>query len=262
MTWCRLEGWNRSPCRGMLYYMELIPAIDIRGGRGVRLYQGDYDRETIFADDPAEVAARFQDAGATRLHVVDLDGAREGWPVNGDAITRILQTVTVLIEVGGGLRNVSDVEATLSAGADAVVLGTAAVKDRDFLAQALGKFPGQIIVGIDARDGLVAVEGWRQTSQMYFVELAQEIAKMGIERFIYTDILSDGTLDEPNFTAIAELIDFLPTAEIIASGGVSRFDHIMRLRDLGASGAIVGRAVYTGDIDLKQALSELAKLPS
>jgi phosphoribosylformimino-5-aminoimidazole carboxamide ribotide isomerase len=238
--------------------MELIPAIDIRGGRCVRLYQGDYDRETVFADDPAEVAARFHDAGATRLHIVDLDGAREGRPVNTEAIERILKSVGMLVDVGGGIRRLEDAGKYFDLGADAIVLGTAAVKDSHFLAQALDSFKERVIVGIDAKSGLVAVEGWREVSRLSALELAQEMVKLGAESLIYTDIMRDGTLDEPNFAAIKALVESVP-AKVIAAGGVSRLEHVLRLAEIGAAGAIAGRAVYTGDIDLKQALDELAK---
>jgi phosphoribosylformimino-5-aminoimidazole carboxamide ribotide isomerase len=238
--------------------MEIIPAIDIRGGRCVRLYQGDFARETVFADDPAEVAIRFQDVGATRIHVVDLDGAREGHPINMDAIRRILSEVNVLVEVGGGMRRMKDIETCLDAGADAVVLGTAAVNDETFLTESLDRFPGRIIVGVDAKDGMVAVEGWQRVSQVAARDLAVSVVKMGVDRLIYTDIARDGTLNEPNFAAIEALVHSV-AADVVASGGVANLGHLHRLAQVGAAGAIVGRAIYTGAVDLRQALVELAK---
>jgi phosphoribosylformimino-5-aminoimidazole carboxamide ribotide isomerase len=164
----------------------------------------------------------------------------------------------MLVDVGGGIRRLEDAGKYFDLGADAIVLGTAAVKDSHFLAQALDSFKERVIVGIDAKSGLVAVEGWREDSRLSALELAQEMVKLGAESLIYTDIMRDGTLDEPNFAAIKALVESVP-AKVIAAGGVSRLEHVLRLAEIGAAGAIAGRAVYTGDIDLKQALDELAK---
>lgn len=239
--------------------MEVIPAIDIRGGRCVRLYQGDFAQETVFAEDPAEVATRFQELGAPRLHVVDLDGARAGHPVNSEALRRLLATATVPVQVGGGLRRLADVEACLGMGAEAAVLGTAAVRDPALLSAALERFPGQVMVAIDAREGRVAVAGWRETTDVPAVELARQLAAMGVARLVYTDILRDGTLGEPNFAAIQELAAAVE-ARLIASGGIARLEHLRRLAEMGVAGAIVGRALYSGELDLRQALAALDDL--
>ncbi len=237
--------------------MEIIPAIDIRGGRCVLLIQGDYDRETVFADDPAEAARRWRDAGAKRLHVVDLDGAREGRAVNAASVERIVAAVGVPVQLGGGLRDLETIGGYLEAGVERVVLGTAAVKDQALLASALARFPGRIGVGVDARDGIVVTEGWRDASGITASELVRQIAELGVPRVIYTDTLRDGTLTEPNFDALETLLSDRQHLRIIYSGGVSTIDHLRRLAETGVEGAIVGRALYTGDIDLAEALAAI-----
>ncbi len=241
--------------------MEIIPAIDIRGGRCVRLVQGDYDRETVFADDPAGIARRWADAGAGRLHVVDLDGAREGRPLNAASVERIVAAVDVPVQVGGGLRDLESIQRYLDAGVEWAVLGTAAVKDRELLASALACFPGRITVGVDARDGIVVTEGWRDTSGIGAPELVRELAESGVPRVIYTDTLRDGTLTGPNLAALEALLSDLRLSgldlQITYSGGVSTLDHLRRLAATGVEGAIVGRALYTGDIDLAEALAAI-----
>ena len=237
--------------------MEIIPAIDIRGGRCVRLVQGDYDRETVFADDPAEAARRWRDAGAKRLHVVDLDGAREGRAINAACVERIVAAVDVPVQLGGGLRDLETIGGYLEAGVERVVLGTAAVKDQALLVSALARFPGRIVVGVDARDGIVVTEGWRDASGIEAPELVRQIAELGVPRVIYTDTLRDGTLTEPNFDALETLLSDRPHLRIIYSGGVSTVDHLRRLAATGVEGAIVGRALYTGDIDLAEALAAI-----
>ena len=239
--------------------MDVIPAIDIRGGRCVRLVQGDYERETVFADDPAEAARRWRDAGAKRLHVVDLDGAREGRPVNWEAVTRIVAAVEVPVQIGGGLRDLGTVQRYLEGGVERVVLGTAAVKDPDLLTAALERFPGQVAVGVDARDGVVVTEGWLQASSVTAAELVRGLAALGAPRIIYTDTLRDGTLTEPNFPGLQALLADVQASggemQVLYSGGVSTLRHIRRLAETGVEGVIVGRALYTGDIDLRQALA-------
>jgi phosphoribosylformimino-5-aminoimidazole carboxamide ribotide isomerase len=242
--------------------MEIIPAIDMRGGRCVRLLQGDYGRETVFADDPAAMARRWRNAGATRLHLVDLDGAREGRPVNRASVGKILATVDTPIQLGGGIRELETIRGYLSDGVDRVVLGTAAVKDRAMLTSALAEFPGRIVVGVDARDGVVVTEGWLEASEVTAVDLLRQLAELGVPRVIYTDTLRDGTLTEPNFGALkAILTDGRISAHhlrVIYAGGVSAIDHLRRLATTGVEAAIVGRALYTGDIDLAEALSAKA----
>ncbi len=239
--------------------MEIIPAIDIRGGRCVRLDQGDYDRETIFADDPVEVARRWEKAGARRLHVVDLDGARDGKPQNEDVIRRVIEAVSVAVQVGGGVRDVAAIDRYVKAGADRVALGTAAVKDQTTLVNAVSLFRERIIVGVDARDGMVATEGWRETSAVRALDLVRQLSEFGVERIFYTDISRDGMLSGPNFPAIQEVVEHaagLPSPmAVIASGGVSAVEHLKRLRLISVEGAIIGKALYTGDLDIGEALA-------
>jgi phosphoribosylformimino-5-aminoimidazole carboxamide ribotide isomerase len=242
--------------------MEIIPAIDIRGGRCVRLDQGDYERETIFADDPAEIALRWREAGATRLHVVDLDGAREGTPRNENIIRRTIDNAGVAVQVGGGVRTLETIEAYIRAGADRVALGTAAVKDQEMLREAVRRHGDGIFVGVDARDGMVATDGWLETSQMQAQDLITRLGEIGVTRVFYTDISSDGMLSGPNFAAIEQVIEcvshFPQPMSVIASGGVSTIDHLLRLKAAGAEGVIIGKALYTGAIDLGEALSAVA----
>jgi phosphoribosylformimino-5-aminoimidazole carboxamide ribotide isomerase len=236
--------------------MELVPAVDIRGGRCVRLYQGDYGRETVFADDPVEVARRWQDEGAPRLHVVDLDGAREGWPVNAELVGRIVAVASVPVQVGGGLRDMPAIQRYLEMGVDRVVLGTAAVKDRALLAGALAEHGQRIVVSVDARAGQVAVQGWEQETQLAAAALIAELTTLGVPRFVYTDTARDGTLEGPNFAAIGGLMAGVG-APVIYAGGVSSIDDLVRLAPLGLEGAIVGKALYTRDIILREALEVL-----
>lgn len=240
--------------------MEIIPAIDIRGGLCVRLDQGDYARETVFDDDPASVARRWQDAGATRIHVVDLDGAREGIPRNGEVIRRVLEAVTVRVQVGGGIRDVAVIQGYLDAGAARVALGTAAVKDQATLVNAVSLFRDRILVGVDARDGMVATEGWLETSEIRALDLIQQLSECGVARIFYTDISRDGMQSGPNFPALHEVVEHaagLPSpVAVIASGGVSSIEHLRRLAQIGVEGVIIGKALYTGALDLREAIAE------
>lgn len=239
--------------------MDIIPAIDIRGGKCVRLDQGDYDRETVFDADPASAAQRWQAQGARRLHVVDLDGARDGRPVNNDAVGRILAASTVPVQLAGGVRDLATVKRHIEAGADRVVLGTAAIKDQTAVLNAVAQYREKIIISVDARDGIVRTEGWIEGSKVSAHTLVAELAELGVSRIVYTDISADGMLDGPNFTAIAELLELvagLPSPmRVIAAGGVSSLDHLRELARLGVEGAILGKSLYTGSIDLGDALS-------
>jgi phosphoribosylformimino-5-aminoimidazole carboxamide ribotide isomerase len=225
----------------------------------VRLDQGDYDRETVFADDPVEVAQRWEKAGAKRLHVVDLDGARDGKPQNEDVIRRVIEAVSVAVQVGGGVRDISVIDRYLKAGADRVAMGSAAVKDQTTLVNAVSLFRERIIVGVDARDGMVATEGWRETSAMRALDLVRQLSEFGVERIFFTDISRDGMLGGPNFTAIQEVVEHaagLPSPMVvIAAGGISAVEHLKRLRLIGVEGAIIGTALYTGDLDIGEALA-------
>jgi len=237
--------------------MEIIPAIDIKDGRCVRLYQGDYSMETVYSDDPVEMALKWQSLGATRLHIVDLDGADSGEPRNLNIINRINDTVWIPLQVGGGIRRMGTVEKLLKVGIDRVILGTAAVEDPELVKEVCRRFGKSVIIGIDAREGRIAIHGWKQETELNAVEVAMSMAKLGAKRFIYTDISRDGTLTEPNFIAIFELVDAI-RFPVIAAGGISSLIHLRVLNKLGVEGAIVGKALYTGDINLKQALDAIS----
>ena len=231
--------------------MIVIPAIDLRGGRCVRLFQGDFARETVYGDDPVAMARRWQEAGAPMLHVVDLDGAREGRRVQGATVAAIARALTIPTQTGGGLRRLEEIAAAFDAGVARVVLGTAALEDRPFLLAALARWGAErIALGLDARDGLVATRGWEETSATRAVDLARELAALGLRRVVYTDIGRDGTLSAPNYAALRELAGVGDLA-IIASGGVARREQLAALAAIpGVEGAIVGRALYTGDVAL------------
>ena len=239
--------------------IDVIPSIDLRDGKVVRLYQGDYNRQTVFSDDPLDVALQYQSVGAPRLHIVDLDGAASGEPGNLPIIEDIAQALLIPVQLGGGIRDLATIEALLKAGIERVILGTAAVEDPDLVKEACKKFRDSVVVGIDARDGRVATRGWLRDTEQTAVTLAEAMAEAGVRRFIYTDISRDGTLTEPNFNAVSELVEALGLP-VIAAGGVSTINHLSMLKKLGCEGAIIGKALYTGDINLKQALAELSKL--
>ena len=233
--------------------IELIPAIDIRGGRCVRLYQGDYARETVFSDDPPAVAQRWQEQGATRLHLVDLDGAREGSPVNDAVIAAIVRAVHIPCEVGGGIRTFEVIQDYLDVGVERVILGSVAVERPALVEEACELHPDAVIVGVDARRGRVAVHGWLDRSEERAEDMMRRFAAFGVPRFIYTDIARDGTLRGPNMTALIRAARTVPAA-IIASGGIASIDHIRRLARTGVEAAILGRALYDGAINLPDAL--------
>lgn len=236
--------------------MEIIPAIDLRNGRCVRLYQGDYAQETVFSDDPVGMARHWESLGASRLHIVDLDGAARGEPVNAAVVEAIARAIAIPIQVGGGLRTLETIEHTLALGANRVILGTAAVDDQDLVAEACRRLGEAIVVGVDARDGMVAVRGWREGSGIVAEALVQRMASLGVRRIVYTDIARDGTLGGPNFEATAALASN-SKIPIIASGGIASLDDLRRLAEIGVEGAIVGRALYTGALDLREAIERL-----
>jgi phosphoribosylformimino-5-aminoimidazole carboxamide ribotide isomerase len=238
--------------------MELIPAIDIKDGQCVRLYQGDFQQATVYSDDPVAVAQRWVAQGATRLHVVDLDGAKSGRPVNTDAVLAIVQSANVPVQLGGGLRREEDMAAVLSLGVERIILGTIAVENQALLERTLARYGDRVIVGVDARDGLVATAGWTETANISAPSLIERMGELGVARIIYTDIARDGTLTEPNYSALRALVRADGPA-IIASGGIARVDHVQRLAGLGVEGAIIGKALYSGAIELSVALAALAK---
>jgi len=236
--------------------MNVIPAIDLLGGRCVRLYQGDYDRSETFSDDPVAVAQQWAAAGAQRLHLVDLDGAKEGKPTNREAIAAIASALDIPVELGGGLRSREDVVALFELGVRYAILGTVAVEQPELVDRLCQEFPGRIIVGIDARNGKVATRGWLETSEVMATDLARRMAGYGAAEIIYTDIHRDGTMSGPNRDALRELAEAI-AVPVIASGGVSSIADLLgliALEQYGVTGAIVGRAIYTGDIDLAEAI--------
>lgn len=233
-----------------------IPAIDLLGGRCVRLSQGDYAQETVYGDDPVAMALRWQDAGGKRLHVVDLDGAREGSPCNHEVIAAIAMTLTIPVQVGGGIRDAETIEKLLLLGVNRCILGTRAAQDRAWAEEMFRTFGERLILGIDAKDGKVAVKGWQETTELTAVELAMALKPAGARRIIYTDISRDGMLTGPNVEATARLAAETGMA-VIASGGMSTLDDLRRLaQHPGIEGAIIGRALYTGAIDLAEAVRE------
>ncbi|RYG48326.1 1-(5-phosphoribosyl)-5-[(5-phosphoribosylamino)methylideneamino]imidazole-4-carboxamide isomerase [bacterium] len=234
--------------------MLILPAIDIRAGRTVRLLHGDYAQETVYNVDPADQAVKFVADGAEWIHVVDLDGAKAGHPVNGETIGRIVRASSAKIEVGGGVRTEADVQRLLDEGVSRVVLGSVLVKDRPLAERLFGRFGERVAAGIDARDGMVATEGWLETSRVSALELAKAMRESGARVFIVTDIATDGALQGPNLEFLKEMAEGLGEG-VIASGGMTGLDDVKAVSAIaGIEGAIVGRALYEGRIDLAESI--------
>ncbi|ULO07437.1 1-(5-phosphoribosyl)-5-[(5-phosphoribosylamino)methylideneamino]imidazole-4-carboxamide isomerase [Paenibacillus sp. 19GGS1-52] len=239
----------------------VYPAIDIRDGKCVRLMQGDYDQETIYNDSPLMVARSWEEQGGAFIHLVDLDGAKAGYPVNDAIIGAIAANANVPVQVGGGLRTLADVEKLLGLGVSRVIIGTAAINDHVFTEAVLAKYGDKVAIGIDARNGYVATHGWLNTSEIRAEDLAKELAAKGAETFIYTDISRDGMMQGPNVEGILSMAK-TSGKTVIASGGVTSLDDLLRLNIHGGSGiggAIVGKALYTGNIKLGEALQALGQ---
>ena len=239
--------------------MIFFPAIDLKDGQCVRLFQGDMDQVTVFGDDPAGQAKGFADAGAKWLHVVDLNGAFSGRPVNEDAVSGILDRIDIPVQLGGGIRDMQTIDFWLDRGVRRVILGTVAVRDPDLVIQACKRHPDRVVVGIDARDGMVAVEGWTELSEITGLELAKEFEDCGVAAIIYTDIARDGAMDGPNIEATVGLANAV-SVPVIASGGVSSLEDLEALKAAGTGlleGVISGRALYDGRIDLAAAVELL-----
>ena len=233
--------------------MILYPAIDLVGGKAVRLYKGDYAQMTVYSDDPLSVAKEFQKAGAKRMHLVDLEAAKSGIPANAATIRAIAENTELFLEVGGGIRNMEILETYLSLGVDRAILGTAAVTDPQFLEEAVKKYGDKVAVGVDLKDGFVAIKGWTETSELTAEAFFEKMQTLGVKTVICTDISRDGAMKGTNrdlYKALSEKFSI----DLIASGGVSTIEDIRALKEMGLSGAIIGKAYYTGAIDLKDAL--------
>jgi phosphoribosylformimino-5-aminoimidazole carboxamide ribotide isomerase len=238
----------------------VIPAIDLKDGRCVRLRQGDMADETVYSDDVKEVASRWQQQGAGLIHVVDLNGAVDGEPKNLPHIESVMKAVRVKVQVGGGIRTIDTVRRYLNAGVSRVVLGTAALTNRALLDQACQEFPQRIVLGLDARDGRIAVKGWTTVSEVNAIDLLKELSGCAIAAVVYTDIARDGMLNGPNIPALKEVVEY-SSFPVIASGGITRLEDLQAVRSLGPKieGAIVGKALYDGKLDLMTAVAALGK---
>lgn len=234
--------------------MIIYPAIDLRAGYCVRLRQGDFQQETVYSSDPGQMALQWQEQGAQALHLVDLDGAKAGKPANLDALKSIRKAVTIPLQVGGGLRTENDLNTIFELGIERAILGSQACKDPAWLAQMARRYPQRILLGIDAKNGLVATEGWLEVSSIKAIELAMDVSSLPLAGIIYTDIAKDGMMAGPNFEALAEMSHATPLP-LIASGGVTTADDVYRLRTMNLAGCIIGRALYEKTIHLKEVLS-------
>ena len=237
--------------------MFIFPAIDLFEGKAVRLLKGDYDKMTVYSDNPAEFAKDFEKNGASHLHIVDLEGAKYGTTPNLETVKAIVNSANMFTEIGGGIRSIEVIEKYIDAGVDRVILGTAAVNDEKFLKEALLKYGDKIAVGVDIKDGYVAVKGWTESSGIPFMEFCEKMEKLGVSCIICTDISKDGAMQGTNRELYKELSEKYPM-DIVASGGVSSIDDIKALRDMDLYGAILGKAYYIGAVDLKEAV-EVAK---
>lgn len=233
--------------------MYLYPAIDLVGGKAVRLFKGDYAQMTVYSDDPVSVAREFQRAGATRMHLVDLEAAKSGVPENAETIRSIAENTDLFLEVGGGIRGMQTLEVYLALGVDRVILGTAAVTDPEFLKEAVDKYGEKIAVGVDLKAGYVAIKGWTETSDLTAAAFFERMEALGVKTVICTDISRDGAMKGANRELYRELTRKF-TIDLIASGGVSSIEDIAALKEMGLHGAIIGKAYYTGAIDLAEAL--------
>ena len=238
--------------------MEVIPAIDLKNGRCVRLFQGDFAQETVFSDDPLAMAKSWQNQGGHRLHLVDLDGAIQGKPVHLEIITSIVRELDIPVQVGGGIRDLATADTWLNAGIDRVVIGTAAVNNPDMVSEVCQKHGSKrVVVSVDAKDGLVALQGWKETSSVTVLELANQMVDLGVVRLLYTDIARDGALTGPDLATNSRLVEETGLA-VQASGGVASVEHIKGLLPTGVEGVIVGMALYTGTVNLAEAVAAVA----
>lgn len=234
--------------------MRIYPAIDIKDGKCVRLLQGRFSDVTVYGDNPLDIAKRWEKEGGEYIHVVDLDGALKGRGVNSEIIKEICRSVNVPVQTGGGIRTMEDVEFMLKCGIERVIIGTSAVRDKEFIKRAVSKYGEKIVIGIDAKDSMVAIEGWEEVSDLCAVSFAKEMEKLGVLTVVYTDIATDGTLKGPNLSAMEEMVKNT-NLSVIASGGVGKAEHIKALVPTGVEGVIVGRALYTGDVNLGEIIA-------
>lgn len=233
--------------------MIILPAVDIMGGKPVRLYKGDFSTAGQVAENALDTAKEFESTGAEWIHMVDLDGSLQKKRVNTDIFLSVAENTSLKVELGGGIRTMQDIEFYLSGGISRVILGSVALKDPQLVKEAAGEFGNKIAVGIDAKNGYAAAEGWTQTSDIYFTELAKKMEQFGVETIIFTDISKDGTLSGPNLAQLEE-IDHAVSCNIIASGGITNIEDIKALKSLSLYGAICGKSIYSGTLDLKEAL--------
>ncbi len=230
--------------------MIIFPAIDIKDGKCVRLQQGQFDKVNIYAQNPVEVALRWEQKGAKYIHVVDLDGALRGRSINKEVIRDIVRSVNIPVQLGGGIRNLEDISDVLNDGVSRAIIGTSAVKKEGFVKKALESYGDKVVVSIDAKGGHVAIEGWTQTSQIKALDFAKELELAGLKTLVYTDIAKDGMLSGPNFKELENMKNHV-NVDVIASGGISSKEHIKKLKELNLYGAIIGKALYTGAIKLE-----------
>ncbi|MDR3181389.1 MAG: 1-(5-phosphoribosyl)-5-[(5-phosphoribosylamino)methylideneamino]imidazole-4-carboxamide isomerase [Planctomycetaceae bacterium] len=241
--------------------MQILPAIDIRNGKCVRLKQGDYGRETVYGDNPVETALHWQQLGAEFLHIVDLDGAKDKEPVNKNLVCRMASSLDIPLEIGGGIRSGEAIQMYLDAGVRRVIIGTLALKEPQWFRQVCGQFPDRLVLGIDAKNGIVATEGWLETSGIRAVELAKQYADLPLAAVVYTDIAKDGMLEGPNFEEISAMQEAVPFP-VVASGGVSTLADIRELMKRNIPACIIGKALYEGTLRLEEALKAVCKMLS
>ena len=240
--------------------MELIPAIDLIDGKCVRLYQGDYSKETVYSDDPVEVALRWESLGASRIHIVDLDGARSGNPNNLSVVKRIVKAVQVPVQMGGGVRDLDTARSIIQAGVQRVMLGTVAVRNPEIVRSACTELGSEaVVVAVDSKDGVVAVSGWTSDSDILATDLIARMMQAGVRTFLCTDISRDGTLTGPNYGLMRDLVEVAGEG-VTAAGGIASVEHLQSLARVGVGGAVIGKALYTGDIDLCRAISTIEDL--
>lgn len=235
--------------------MKLYPAIDLKGGKCVRLLQGDYSKETIYSENPSEIAKRWEALGGDFLHLVDLDGAKSGQRINNEIIQQIVNAVNIPVELGGGIRNLETIEYYLNLGVNRVILGSAAIKDKKLVEKAINQFGSdKIVIGVDAKSGKVAIEGWLEVTDITALQFCKELEDLGVKTVIYTDIAKDGMMQGPNIEETQKLVESTHL-DIVASGGVSSLKDLQALEKIKVQGAIIGKALYTGAIQLDEAVT-------